>query len=144
LIAQRRRWALRLLIWKAHYSGDIALFRGTADAPERKNIYEFPTVSFQFPLELASSGLLRALDEKQDSTSEFGPKVPERLNVLLSHNAIIIRPRNGRFDWRLSSGRSHKPSSSDLVIPIREDDLDDYEDTYGSGDGGLFLDVRRY
>jgi hypothetical protein len=139
--------SLRILIWKAHYSGDIALFREPGEKPKHESICEFPTVLFQFPLELASCGLLREIDEKQKSVLEFGPKSPEKLNVLLSHKAIIIRPRDGRFDWGISSGRSYKPRPSDLVIPIREGDLDKYEDTYGSGDADWHMmtgSARRY
>jgi hypothetical protein len=86
-------------------------------------------------------------DEKQDSVSEFGPASPEKLAVLLSHKTIIIRARDGRFDWHASSGHSYKPSPSDLVIPIREDDLHDYVDTYGDDDLDWFMVAgysRRY
>ena len=129
-----RGMRLRLLTWKAHYTGDIAFFRGPGEDPKRESVYEFPTVSFQFPLELARCCLFGEADERQDSVSGFGPGSPEKLAVLLSHKAIIIRARDGRFDWRVSSGHSYKPGPSDLVIPIREDDLHDYLDTYGHDD----------
>jgi hypothetical protein len=80
-----RGMRLRLLTWKAHYTGDIAFFRGPGEGPKRESVYEFPTVSFQFPLELARCCLFGEADERQDSVSGFGPGSPEKLAVLLSH-----------------------------------------------------------
>jgi hypothetical protein len=134
---------LRLLIWKAHYSGDIAFFRGPGEEPKRESIYQFPTDSFQFPVELARCCLFGEADEKQDSVLEFGPKSPEKLEVLLSHKAIIIRARDGRFEWAVSSGHSYKLRPSDLVIPIREDDLQEYLDTYGHDDADFLMMMGR-
>src|SRR5258708_38874439 len=71
--AVRGIW-LRLLIWKAHYTGEITFFRGSGEEPKRERIYEFPTDSFQFPLGLATCGLFGEADEKQESVSDFGPK----------------------------------------------------------------------
>ena len=90
--AVRGIW-LRILIWKAHYIGDIAFFRGGWGRPKRESVHEFPTVSCQFPLELATCCLFEEAGKKQDSVSEFGPGTPEKLEVLLSHKAIIIHRR---------------------------------------------------
>jgi len=139
---------LRLSIWKAHYSGEVVFFRGPGEEPKRESIFESPTFSSQFPLEVARCCLFRDSDENQDTLLDFGPKSPEKLEVLLSHKAIIIRTRDGRFEWGVSgTGHLYKPRPSDVVIPIREDDLFEYLDTYGRDDADFLMmmgDARRY
>jgi hypothetical protein len=123
---------LRLQVWKTHYSGDIAFYGKLGEGPcwKREDIQEFPTSTFQFLLVLAQHPLLGPADE---SRSDFGLKAPEGLEVLLSHKAIIIRGRDGRFECD-AAGHCYKPRPSDLVIPTREADLREYVDTFGLDD----------
>lgn len=129
-----RHISLHLQTWKAHYQGDVGFYGERGEELRRDKIWEFPTTSSQFPLDLAKCSLFGKAGEKADSDSDSGRSAPERLEVLLSHKAIIIYARDGRFEWRVNSGHSYKPSPSDLVIPIREDDLQEYRDTYGHDD----------
>jgi hypothetical protein len=98
-------------------------------------------------LELARYPLFGKTFEQKDGSSDVGPKSPEKLMVLLSHKAIMVRARDGRFDWGLCYGHSYTPSSSELVIPIREDDLYEYVDNYGHDDADFLMmrgRARRY
>jgi len=138
---------LRLQIWKAHYSGDVAFFRKMGEEPfKRESIHEFPTSTFQFPLALAKCSLFVQAHERGVDELDFGPHSTEKLEVLLSHKAIIIRARDGRFESD-ASGHSYKPRSSDLVIPIREEDLQEFVDTFGRDDPDWLMmtgNERRY
>jgi hypothetical protein len=123
---------VQLQIWKAHYSGEVAFYRKFAEEPVKRTIiHEFPTSHYQFPLALAKHTLFAVADE--NFHLDFGPNSPEKLEVLLSHKAIIIRARDGRFEWD-ASGHCYKQQPSDLVIPIREQDLQECVDTYGQDD----------
>jgi hypothetical protein len=138
---------LRLQIWKEHYTGDIAFHVRFGEEPlKRASISEFPTTSFQFPLELATYPLF-GKEFEQRNPSDSGANSAEKLVVLLSHKAIIIRARDGCFAGGVSSGHSYQPSTSDLVIPIREDDLHEYIDNFGHDDPDFLMmagSVRRY
>ena len=126
---------LRLQIWKDHYTGEIAFYARFGEEPlGRSSICEFPTDSFQFPLELARCVLFGKALDRENRSFDFGPTSSEKLVVLLSQKALVIRARDGRFDWIASSGHCYKPSPSDLLIPIREDDLDEFLDNYGHDD----------
>jgi len=129
-----RHVSLHLQTWKAHYQGEIGFYGERGEELKRSKIWAIPTTSSQFPLDLAECSLFGKSDGKTDSDSDFGPSAPERLEVLLSHKAIIICARNGRFGSHVNSCTSYKPRPSDLVIPIREDDLQEYRDTYGHDD----------
>ena len=136
---------LRLQVWKTHYSGDIAFYGELGEEPclKREDIYAFPTSTFQFPVVLAQHPLLGPADK---SGPHFGPKASESLEVLLSHKAIIVRARDGRFEFD-AAGHCYKPRPSDLVIPTREADLKEYVDTFGCDDPDWLMmtgQQRRY
>jgi hypothetical protein len=133
---------LHLRIWKAHYSGDISFYRKLGEEPLKSvKIQEFPTVRYQFPISLAEHSLFGLPD--QNRLFDFGPNGTEKLEVLLSHKAIIVRARDGDL-WR-SASSTERPS--EIVIPIREQDLTEYVDTFGNDDPDWFRATglqRRY
>ena len=143
--------SMRLFIWKTHYSGEISFFGGSdGKLLKQEPICLFPTCQFQFPLELTKQKLfvppVGEASEEVQQYFDFGPRSPEKIEVLLSHKSIVVRARDGRFGMG-ESGIHFKLAPSDLVIPIRRFDLADYRDTYGEDDAHWLMmvgDERRY
>jgi hypothetical protein len=125
-----RAVSVELQIWKDHYSGEIT-FWGKSDPEDlgyevskREKIFETPTSSYQFPAKCELLDLT-----VPTKPHDFGKSTTEKLQVLLSHRAIILRACDGRFWDEDTSWPLHRndPRPTDLVIPIREDDLYEYK-----------------
>jgi hypothetical protein len=134
---------LRLEIWKDHYSGEIAFFGKSTGISlpllECDEVHVYPTDMFQFPIRLGSYPLF-GRTEQHDRYPNFGPNSQEKLEVLLFHRAIVIRAVDGRFPWARAR-YSYQPIASDLVIPLRSDDLAEYRDRYGEDDARWLMMV---
>jgi hypothetical protein len=124
---------IRVQIWKGHYSGDVAFYGNDEVALKQNEIYEFPTTSDQFPMALGQCPLLRKGADTDAESFDFGQGSPEKLEVLLSHKAVIVRAKDGRFGIR-PAGPFFKSDLLDLVIPTREADLAQWVDTFGQDD----------
>jgi hypothetical protein len=139
---------LRLQLWKGHYAGDVSFYANfDEERLDRSEFSEYPTRSSQFPIELAAYPLFGKRLDVQIGPPAVGANSPEKLVVLLSHKAIIIRARDGRFPGNVSSGHLYRPEARDLLIPIRADDLREYEDDFGHDDPDFLQMIgssRRY
>lgn len=127
---------VRLQCWKSHYSGDIFFYNQVGSVIQERTIYEFPTASYQFPLGLGEGTLLRKDQDGEEPS--FGWSSNERLEVLLSPSAFIVRAKDGRFKIK-NSGSFFKSDVADLLIPTRESDLEPLEDSYGRDDPDFLL-----
>jgi hypothetical protein len=142
---------IELQIWKSHYAAKIGFFgrrkEGTFayELAKREEVLEAPSWS-QFPLCLAKCPLLDlTLETNKTKAFDFGPNVPEKLEVLLTHKALILRPRDGRLGYGRSEWSSRNdPRPTDLVIPIREADLEEYEDRNSDADWMLTVGRDRF
>lgn len=135
---------VRLQRWKSHYSGDVSFYNQNGLIIQKCEIDQFPTTSDQFPVKLGESTLLRKDREGEEPSLGSGPN--EKLEVLLSQCAFIVRAKDGRFGIR-NSGPFFESDLSDLLIPTRESDLAPFLDTFGRDDADFLLvtgHTRRY
>lgn len=136
---------IRIEIWKGHYSGTISFRDGNGALLRENYILELPTTNWEFPVSLSSCPLLKNYEEGS-VVFDIGANSPEKLEALISHKALMLRAKDGRFSSK-HSGASFKADPSDIVIPIREGDLEPYVDDYGSDDPDWLMGTgssRRY